>query len=148
MTISKEQLVLLLISAAYPEQLSPVQLQKSVFLAQKAVEEAGWDSLLTSKYEFDPYDYGPFCKQIYVDLKLLEQQGLSQIGRGKTNYKTYSSTAQGKRLIEVETVGLPDGFKTYVTQLISWVKQQSFASLVASVYKKYPEMKVNSVFRG
>jgi len=44
------------------------RLQKLVFLMQKRLEEAGEDPLQSDDYEFIPYDYGPFSKELYDDL--------------------------------------------------------------------------------
>ncbi|MBY0360162.1 MAG: hypothetical protein K2W82_19320 [Candidatus Obscuribacterales bacterium] len=150
MTVSKEQLALWIVSMAYPSQLSPVQLQKAVFLAQKALEEGGWEHLLTSKYEFEPYDYGPFCKEIYSDLTGFEAQGLVQVGVrfGRSAYNTYATTDEGKHQIDEQTASIPSAVKDHFSDLVKWVKQQSFASLVGAIYRKYPDMKVNSVFKG
>jgi hypothetical protein len=43
---------------------------------------------------------------------------------------------------------LPDQAKKYIQDVNALVRKLSFAELVASIYKAFPEMKVNSVFRG
>jgi hypothetical protein len=43
---------------------------------------------------------------------------------------------------------LPPSASTYITELANWVRHLSFEQLVASIYNRYPEIKLNSVFRG
>lgn len=63
---------LLLAVAAGEEPLTPVQLQKSLFL----ISEANLAAVTTPLYEFEPYHYGPFCPSIYDDVISLKNEGL------------------------------------------------------------------------
>jgi hypothetical protein len=38
--------------------------------------------------------------------------------------------------------------REYIKTVASWVRSQSFKTLVKSIYVQYPEMKLNSIFRG
>ena len=35
----------------------------------------------------------------------------------------------------------------YIRQLLVWVRRLSFSSLVAAIYREFPDMKENSVFK-
>src|SRR5436190_18669612 len=71
---------LLVISAADSRGLSPVQLQKSLFLLERRLsEEAPAEKLGESFYEFVPYNYGPFDVKVYQDAEALEERGLVTI---------------------------------------------------------------------
>src|SRR5215218_4144725 len=92
---------LLVIAAALGQPLSPVQLQKCLFiLGRELPNEVG-----SNYYEFIPYDYGPFAVEVYRDAEQLAAQGLVaiQISSGQ-KWKQYAATPAGmanaKRLKE------------------------------------------------
>ncbi|MEO6022952.1 MAG: hypothetical protein ABIP64_07525, partial [Burkholderiales bacterium] len=60
-------------------ELQPVQLQKSLFLLGRNLNE---HQLATGNfYNFEAYDYGPFSSGIYADAEMLEQGKLIIIKR-------------------------------------------------------------------
>jgi len=86
---------------------------------------------------------------VYATLEQLRHEGLASIddSRGSSR-RTYELTQAGlargsglARRLDAETVG-------YMRAVGEFVRSQSFAGLVSSIYKAYPEMKVNSVFQG
>jgi uncharacterized protein YwgA len=80
---------LLVIAAAAGNAVSPVQLQKALFvLGDKLELPAG------ERYLFEPYDYGPFCKAIYSDAESLESKGLVLVEHGG-RFRHYFATAAG-----------------------------------------------------
>ncbi|MBX9722448.1 MAG: hypothetical protein K2X81_13705, partial [Candidatus Obscuribacterales bacterium] len=122
--------------------LSPVQLQKAVFLMQ---EQAN----LPGQFVFVAYDYGPFCSEIYRIAETLELEGLVSISVNlDRNYKTYAASSEGltegKRLLD----DLDPGDRDFICKLVSWVGNQSFPDLVKAIYAAFPEYKKNSIFRG
>jgi uncharacterized protein YwgA len=78
------------------DSLLPVQLQKSLFLLGSNLKPR---QLKTKKYyTFEPYDYGPFCSDVYADAEELETHGLVAIKRPpEVRYKEYSVTELGAR---------------------------------------------------
>src|SRR2546430_78743 len=70
--IKRDDYLLLALAEAADGSLMPVQIQKAMFLLK---EEAGRDISKTF-YKFIPYNYGPFCADIYQDLAILESKGL------------------------------------------------------------------------
>jgi uncharacterized protein len=141
--MTKRNLLLAALAAGGGEKHTPVQVQKLIFLVEKNVgEELGGAS-----FSFVPYDYGPFDASIYDVLRALEAEGLAKGEPTPRGWKTYALTPegqeQGRRLLE----GLPGRARKYIDEVSNFVRRLSFADLVSSVYKAYPEMKVHSVFR-
>jgi hypothetical protein len=64
---SRDEFLLLALASASDGRLTPVQIQKAMFLLkQEAGQFVGPDF-----YEFVPYNYGPFNSSIYDDLNAL-----------------------------------------------------------------------------
>lgn len=141
--MEKKNLLLAALSAGGTNPHTPVQVQKLIFLIERNVA----NELGGSVFEFNPYDYGPFDSSIYEVLQELEVQGLvvSMVTtRGWKKYQlTENGMTEGSRLLEE----FPKRAADYVRSVSEFVRRLSFAELVSSVYKAYPEMKANSVFR-
>ena len=122
---------------------SPVQVQKLFFLLDEnvAVQTNG------PHFNFEPYDYGPFDKDVYLELENLQSDGLAEIlmpsGPGSRIYKL---TDEGFRTGERSFEELPEDIRRYIGEAVNFVRSLSFAELVSAIYKAYPEMRVNSVF--
>jgi hypothetical protein len=131
----------------YPNALQPVHLQKALFLLDRKLNatQKGAENI----YSFKPYDYGPFDAAVYIDAENLEREGLIQIQRqpGQT-YRRYAITPEGQLAGNRLGAQLPSGVLDYTRALVEWVQRLPFNDLVSAVYKEYPEMKANSVFRG
>jgi hypothetical protein len=136
---------LLAIDAASPGALTPVQLQKALFLIGRRLDH----SQLTapSFYVFRPYDYGPFSAAVYADAEALEAEGLAHIDlSGQNRYRRYSATVAGRA--HAAALAVDPKLRDFVTRLVAWTRALSFEQLVSAIYAEYPEMKVNSVFAG
>jgi hypothetical protein len=133
------------VAAADPSSLSPVQLQKTLFLLGRNLPT---DTLGPTFYTFEPYDYGPFCGLVYLDAEKLAVQGLVEIDMPPSfSFRTYRATQAGKTRAMDIGLALPPGVRTYLSQVVGWVRSQSFQQLVTTIYRLYPEMKKNSVFQ-
>jgi hypothetical protein len=122
---------------------TPVQVQKLFFLLDREAST----SLGGPFFNFVPYDYGPFDQAVYSGLDALARQNLASVqnvGRYRVYGLSQEGQVEGRRLLEA----LQPAARDYVTNVARWVRQLSFQQLVASIYKKYPDMKANSVFRG
>jgi hypothetical protein len=83
---------LLAIAAAGPEGLTPVQLQKTLFVLGELFPEEVGDSY----YEFVKHYYGPFCQGIYFTAEEYADQGLVSISpRPGSRNRIYKITAEG-----------------------------------------------------
>jgi hypothetical protein len=136
--------LLLTVAAAEGESMSPVQLQKTLFLMGK---EVGARRLARPFYKFVPYDYGVFCADIYSDAEFLDSSGLVEITYGG-RYKQYSATGEGLAEAAVLRESANDNAIEFLDSVVKWVRSLSFDELVRAMYKKYPETKKRSVFRG
>lgn len=117
--------------------------QKLVFLAQNEHEGA-------TPYDFEPADYGPFSRELYDDLDLLDARGFvdcrveeTKLGNEK---QVYELTDKGRRAVErarEEGEGFPiddDG----ITETLSEYGDMSLWELLEYVYDEYPSLARNS----
>jgi hypothetical protein len=122
---------------------TPVQVQKLFFLLDREASTA----LGGPYFKYVPYDYGPFDQAVYAGLDDLARRNLALI-QNTGRYRVYSLSQaghlEGRRLLSA----LQPSARDYMSNVANWVRQLSFQQLVASIYNKYPEMKVNSVFHG
>jgi len=141
----RQKVVLAALAADRSSSFAPVQVQKLFFLLdQNIASDFGG-----KQFSFEPYDYGPFDRAVYSELEALAQKGLVVIeaapGAGK---RKFSLTAAGYEAGQHAFSQLNSRAQDYLLRVSAWVRSLSFAELVGSIYKQYPEMKANSVFRG
>ncbi len=137
---------LLTIVAADEHPLQPVQLQKSLFLISRNLPHhlLGSDQF----YSFSPYDYGPFCSDVYADAESLEAEGLIAIQRPpESRFRLYQATEAGARRALALEGKLSPSAVDYVKRVVAFTQSLSFNQLVSTIYKVYPEMRINSVFQ-
>jgi len=127
--------------AAAQVPLTPVQVQKLFFiLDKKAGEQLGGPH-----FDFQPYNYGPFDPTVYHEIDELASRGLAFVdGPGTSRRYGISAAGMGRGNDLLSKLPAVD----YVRQVAEYVRSSSFAQLVSAVYKEWPEMKANSIFRG
>ncbi len=123
--------------------LSPIQIQKAMFLLRMEAP----DAVGRQFYAFIPYDYGPFSSSIYRDLDQLVVSGLVREKSASTNYSGYYSTEFGRQRLEPLFAEVPDDVKQYLADIVRWILSVGFTQLLRSIYAKYPDYAQNSVFR-
>ena len=124
-------------------QFTLVQMQNLMFLIDR---ELTGDIPGAPFFEFQPNDYGPFDRGVYDELADLERDGMAEILRDsdlRTYRLTSSGLQRGGELLTQQNSWVAEG----ITQYSEWVRRLTFAELVTAIYKKYPEMKANTVFR-
>ena len=135
-------LLLACLAAAGGEPFQPVHIQKMLFIAQEVVGDA------TGKpFVFVPYNYGPFCTDVYSTLDALAVDEMVEIiGQPCTPGRIYRSSKKG--LEEGQTIlgKMDPEASQYLVDLAKWVRSQSFRELVSAVYKEYPAMAERSIF--
>lgn len=143
--MEREDWALLAIAAARRGPLSPVQLQKSVFLIGQELSEIVGKAC----YRFAPYNYGPFDRNVYLDAELLRARGLVaiEIAPGQ-RWAEYRATPEGIQRAEDLGRQLPANVYEYIQQVVDWSQNLTFQQLVRAIYGKFPEFRANSVFRG
>jgi uncharacterized protein YwgA len=140
---SRDEFLLLALASASDGRLTPVQIQKAMFLLkQEAGQFVGPDF-----YEFVPYNYGPFNSSIYDDLNTLAAAGLVTVDQPQgRSWAMYTITGTGQQKAEQVRQNVAPAIRDYTQSVVTWIKGQSFAGLLRSIYSKYPSFAVNSVF--
>ncbi len=143
--MQREHLVLAALSPAKRGAFSPVQVQKLLFL----IEENLSDDVGGKCFDFVPYDYGPFDKDVYKVLEDLKEQGNAEIMDTPWHRpREYRLTGQGQGLGDQYLEKIFDkAAQDYVVRLVEFVRSVSFPDLVAAIYREYPDMSINSVFQ-
>jgi hypothetical protein len=144
--LSKSDRTLLALGMAEGNLLTPVQLQKAVFLLQKLLPPEIIDG---DSYDFVPYNYGPFCAEVYDDAVSMKDEDLVEVSRlpGR-DYLVYAATSVGVDRSAGIAARLPDAVAQHAQTIVAWVRRQSFSSLVRAIYERYPEYRANSIFQG
>lgn len=141
--MTKEELLLAGLAAAGENAVyTPVQVQKLFFLIDREAAHL----VDGPHFDFAPYDYGPFDRSVYDGLDILAQTGRVQINSAG-RYRLYVLSQLGFENGTAALQQLPVTTRNYLSSVSRWVRELSFQQLVASIYNRYPEMKVNSVFR-
>lgn len=143
--MNRKDWALLAICAANGKGLSPVQLQKTLFLLGRELPKAVGNGY----YDFKAYHYGPFDRHVYDDAERLAAAGEVAITqREGENWNRYLATAEGCSRADSIKEQAPHDAVEYLNRVVQWALRQSFQQLVRAVYEKYPEMRANSVFQG
>ena len=145
MSMKRADWLLLALAQGKGDPLTPVQLQKVLFLLGRERRAAAGRAF----YKFVPYNYGPFCRDIYTDAEALEADGLVRIDRAEPGraWPEYSATAAGlRRSVQLKKSAPPDGAQ-YLARVVDWARGLNFQQLVKAIYDRYPDQKINSVFR-
>ncbi len=106
------------------------RLQKEMFLAQKALKDEG----IKMKYSFRPYHYGPFSRQLYYDMALIEKEG-------NVTEDTYFEDQQG---VYREFKLTPKGVLE-VERLIQNSKFNRIYKIVREIKRKYHDMRLKEL---
>lgn len=127
------------------------RLQKLVFLMQKRLEEAGEDPLQSDDYEFVPYDYGPFSKELYDDLDETIARGMVEgreedLGEDKVKYD-YEIQDYGEQWVRDQ---LSKEEAQRILELAEEIKDEFgdvyLSDLIDEVYSRYPKYAENSIY--
>lgn len=143
-SMSRSDLVLALLASAGGRAYTPAQLQKTTFLVTENLPH-----LITGEgFDFQPYDYGPFDKDVYVEAQRLRDGGeavISPAASGRWVNYAASQEGLGRGLSILNSLSTET--QNYISNVSAWALSQSFSSLVKSVYDAYPAMRANSIFR-
>lgn len=144
--MNRRDLILGILAASQGRSFTPVQLQKAAFLISTNMPQAVTEG---PGFNFVPYDYGPFDKDVYseaINLSVVGDAVVAPSAQGRWN--TYAASAQGLHRGQQILTQLPLAQSKYISDVAQWVLAQSFGSLVKSIYSAYPAMKQNSIFQG
>ncbi len=144
--MNRRDLVLAVLASSEGRPYTPVQLQKAIFLITKNVPDIVDDG---PGFNFEPYDYGPFDSGVYLEADNLSRAGSAVIApSGYGRWNTYAATDAGLKPGTDILNGLQEEIRQYIKDISTWVRAQSFSSLVKSIYQAYPETAANSIFKG
>jgi len=141
--MTRHELILAAMSPARCGTFSPVQIQKLFFLIEQNIS----DQVDGPHFEFVPYHYGPFDKEVYEEIDSLAAAGLTELSRDG-RWTSYRLTEAGQQKGEKALKLLRPEAQDFINRTTTFVRSLSFTKLVASIYKAYPEMRENSVFSG
>lgn len=142
--MGRKEMTLCVLAAASGNAYTPVQVQKALFLIDsKAPELFSGD-----RYNFQPYDYGPFDKSVYQDVRQLAVEGLAtasetNVGWMNRYWATEDGVKKGRELME----SLPLKGRGFIEEISTYVRRLSFSQLVSAIYNEFPEMRARSVFK-
>lgn len=143
--MNREDWTLLAVASAEGEPLSPVQLQKSLFIIGEKLAHFIGD---TSFYDFVPYNYGPFDPVVYEDAVSLEREKFVTIRKApEQRWNEYSATREGLERAQELRIGLSEEVLNYIDLVVNWTRELSFDDLIRAIYKEFPESRRNSVFQ-
>jgi uncharacterized phage-associated protein len=142
MPMHRRYWTLLAIAAAKGEPLSPVQLQKALFLLGAQMRER-----VSPFYTFRAYNYGPFDANVYKDAEALGQEGLVLLQLNPAGWTDYAATPKG--LAEADRIRqeVDAEAAAYLERVVAWTRSLSFQQLVRAIYARFPEYRQNSVFQ-
>lgn len=141
----RSDLVLALLASAGGHAYTPVQIQKAAFLVTRNIPAIVSDG---PEFQFEPYDFGPFDSGVYSEAESLARENLAIVAKVPSGrYSTYAASPAGITRGEQVLDELDDSVERYIREVSGWVRAQSFRKLVSSIYRKYPEMRVNSIFK-
>ena len=84
---------------------------------------------------------------MYHELEEMEDDGLVEIiEQSRFGRRTYRLTDRGLKDGQNALSELNEPVRDYMIRLVEWVRSLTFPQLVSAIYKRYPEMKQNSVF--
>jgi uncharacterized protein len=118
-----------------------IRVMKGLFLLSKE-----GPSELRDLYTFAPYDYGPFDREVYHDLDLLEIEGLidAAVVTGSKR-RIFRMTPRGEeRCAEIRASASPTAIKA-IDEVKELVSSMSFMGLLRYVYGRHPDFAVASI---
>ena len=140
----RKEWTLLAIYCANEDGLSPAQLQKSLFLFGKNLQ----DIVGNTYYHFIPYNYGPFDQNVYFDAEKLSGEGLISINYTESRkWPKYFITSKGKEYAESLKQKTENKVTDYLYAVVKWTRSLTFQELIRAIYHAFPKFKSNSVFQ-
>jgi len=88
-------------------------------------------------YQFVPYHYGPFAKELYADLEKLQADGLVTVENDTEEDKTRIALADPAKAEET-LADLPEDLREDAATVIETYGELDHNALLKTVYEKYP----------
>lgn len=118
--------------------LDPVRVQKGMFLLSKI-------GPARDLYDFSPYHWGPFSRDVYRDLDVLKADGLvrSEPVPGQS-WSKFSISAAGSDRARAFAASLDPVQVEWLRKLRRFLTTRSFNKLLRDVYDQFPEFATRS----
>jgi uncharacterized protein YwgA len=129
------------------------RLQKMVFLVQQRIESDKNTPLESDNYEFIPYDYGPFSKELYddldtlVDMRMVEDRE-EELDSGKVKYD-YEIQPAGEKFIQTQLSSESEAAQEIMEtarDIKSEYNDMLLSDLIDDVYSRFPEYAEESIW--
>jgi hypothetical protein len=144
--MDRRELLLAVLIAGRGRAFHPAQIQKAIFLIDKNLPHLVHSG---PRYNFVPYNYGPFDRNVYVEAERLRDEGEVIIAPAPNGrWQTYAASEGALSRGEAILGRLKLKSRRYIESVVEWVLAQSFSSLIKSIYDAYPDMRENSIFQG
>ena len=140
--LDRRDFVLLATAAGRPP-VTPVQLQKALFLIG---QECDLHDTPTPYYNFEAHHYGPFALAVYADADTLHTDGLVVRYPSPYGWTNTVVTPDGLDKAEQLRARCPQTAET-IKSIVEKVQSLSFRDLVSMIYDEYPNYRANSVFQ-
>jgi hypothetical protein len=132
----QEWLLLLVAAEGATGPADPVRIMKGAFVICQALSTRG----VSPPYEFVPYHYGPFSREVYGDLGSLCSAGLiaAEPEPYASRWPVYAARPAASSYAEQLRERIGPEWSGYVTALRHWLDKQTFSGLLQHMYKRYP----------
>ena len=142
--MERQDWLLLVLAAAGGKPLSPLQLQKSLFLVGHDLAKL----VRSDFYTFRPFDYGPFDATVYRDAEDQAAQGLVTVRSHPVTKRVFSLTTTGVTRARVLETELPVEAVRHCRYIVQWAQSQTFQELTQAIYERFPAYAERSVLPG
>ncbi len=132
--MNRDDVLLAAMSCADLSPHSPVQIQKLMFLLDEELPALFQDG---SRFDFQPYHYGPFDKAVYDELGRLAERSLVEVF--STRWTFYMLTSEGQAVGSSRLEQMAPEERNYVERASQFVRSCSFNQLVSAIYNAYPK---------
>ena len=122
-------------AAGADARFDPVRLQKYFFLLDRELD-GKWHS---PYFDFQPDEYGPFDRAVYVELEDLARAGLAVVD-ARLPYRIYGLTDEGFERGKRNVANMPTYVRDYLARASNWVLSLDLRELLEAIYEYAPDM--------
>lgn len=118
----------------------PLHIQKLLFLIDAEIPD------LTDgpHFRFRPGEYGPFDETVHTVLEDLADSSLV-VASHRHRYRAYALTRNGRLTGDAVLAALPTDATRFMKDAATWLRFSTFRRILSVIYRRYPDMAVNSV---
>lgn len=121
------------------ERYNAVQVENLLLLIDReAADEIGGPF-----FAFGPTEYGPFDVAVLETVERLAAMGSAVIDEAVPYWACFASEVGYDRGVPI-LAGMPAAVRRYLRKAARWILPEPFWSMMAGIYRRYPEMAVNS----